>query len=120
MSLTEALSRGAMVTVTGLAIVFLVLIILMLVMMAMKKIFYKEPKSASVKTVPPAAESKSEPVQSVQPTDDTQLIAVLAAAVAASLGTTVSGIKIKSYRRVSASAPAWNRAGIRDVIDSRF
>ncbi|MBQ3573143.1 MAG: OadG family protein, partial [Clostridia bacterium] len=43
MNLSEALTTGGMVTVTGVVIVFLVLIILMLVMMAMKKIFYKEP-----------------------------------------------------------------------------
>ena len=49
MSVTEALGEGVMVTVVGLIIVFSVLIILMLVMMAMKKIFYKEPEKTETK-----------------------------------------------------------------------
>ena len=120
MNLSEALTTGGMVTVTGVVIVFLVLIILMLVMMAMKKIFYKEPaKNEAPSGTKQAEQPKKAPVVSA-PTEDLTLIAVLTAAVAASMDAPASKIRIKSFRRVGGSAPAWNRAGLRDVIDSRF
>jgi len=52
--------------------------------------------------------------------NDTTLIAVLTAAVAASLNTPPSNLKIKSFRRVYDSTPAWNRAGRADIIASRL
>ncbi len=113
MTLQEALSTGGMVTLTGLLIVFSVLVILMLVMMAMKKVFYKEEK--------PQKEVAPQPVQVAEvPKEDPNLIAVLTAAIAASLNTSTYNLNIKSYKRVSNNAPAWNRAGLNDVIDSRF
>lgn len=120
MSLSEALAMGGMVTVTGLVIVFLVLIILMLVMMAMKKILYKEPeKNEAPKEVKQTEQTKEVSAVSV-PVEDLTLIAVLTAAVAASMDAPASKIRIKSFKRVGSNAPAWNRAGLRDVIDSRF
>lgn len=116
MTLSEALSTGVQVTVTGLAIVFSVLIILMLVMMLMKKVFYKEAepqKKAAPAPVPAAPKAAA-------PEEDPNLIAVLTAAVAASLNTSTYNLNIKSYKRVGGNAPAWNKAGIRDTIDSRF
>ncbi len=113
MTLQQALSTGGMVTLTGVIIVFAVLIILMLVMMAMKKVFYKEEK--------PHQEVTSVVLKPVEvQKEDPNLIAVLTAAVAASLNTSTYKLNIKSYRRVSNNAPAWNKAGLNDVIDSRF
>ena len=48
------------------------------------------------------------------------LIAVLTAAIAASLNTSTYNLKIKSYRRVDTQKPAWNRAGITETINNRF
>lgn len=117
MTVQEALAQGLSVTGIGLAIVFSVLVILMLVMMAMKQIFYKDPSKekkeapAAVKAPEPKAEKK---------VDDAELIAVLTAAVAASLNTSTYNLKIKSYRRVQNNKPAWNRAGISDTVNSRY
>ena len=52
--------------------------------------------------------------------DECELIAVLTAAVAASLNTSAYNLKIKSYRRIFDSAPAWNRAGRVDIINARL
>lgn len=122
MSLTEALGEGLMVTVVGLIIVFAVLIILMLVMMAMKKVFYKEPQANNKKTEPQTADTHSGETADAEilTKEDSNLIAVLAAAVAASLNTSVCNLKIKSYKRIGNNAPAWNKAGLRETIDSRF
>ena len=123
MTLQEALLEGLRVTASGLIIVFSVLVILMVVLVLMKKIFYKEPENAVKtekavpvveKTVPAPA-----PVQNT-PADDGELIAVLTAAIAASLNTSTYNLQIKSYRRIGQNAPAWNRAGINETINIRY
>ena len=116
MTLSEALSQGFQVTVTGLIIVFSVLIILMVVMMLMKVIFYRpENKETQTKVEAPVPE-----VPAVSAPDEGELIAVLTAAIAASLNTSTYHLNIKSYRRIENNTPAWNRAGLGDVINSRF
>lgn len=119
LSLGEALAMGGETTVIGLAIVFSVLIILMIVLMLFKVIFYKDPaksKKAEVKT-----EVKTTPVKADVPEmDETELIAVLTAAVAASLNTSTYNLQIKSYRRTDNKMPAWNKAGITETINNRF
>lgn len=116
LSLAEALSVGLSTTVIGLAIVFAALIILMLVLVAMKYIFANDKKTAET-TVPviptPSVVEKTE-------TDDEELIAIFAAAIAASLNTSTYNLKIKSYRRIDTNANAWQRAGLRETIDNRF
>lgn len=121
MSLGEALAAGLETTVIGLTIVFAVLIILMLVLVAMKYIF-GEKKTAENKPAPqpvkPAAPAKTEKSESDMPEEE--LIAVLTAAVAASLNTSTYNLRIKSYRRIGNNAPAWNKAGLNDVLESRY
>jgi len=125
MTMTEALSNGVMTAVVGLAVVFLVLIILMLIIMAMEKIFVQEkPKEEPKKVIA----SKPEPAKINAPTaakapeekkEEEELIAVLTAAVAASLNTSTYNLRIKSYRRIENHSTAWNRAGVRETINSR-
>ena len=121
----EALATGGEVTIIGLAIVFAVLVILMIVLMLFKVFFYKEPAKASsaaasapIQTAAPAVSAAS--AKESEPEDDEELIAVLTAAVAASMNTSTYNLKIKSYRRVPNTRPAWNRAGISDTIGNRF
>ncbi len=131
MTLNEALSQGLQVTVVGLLIVFSVLIILMLVMMLMKVVFYNptQPKKEKVKKTPAPKKTSGTPDDELMAVitaavasamDESELIAVLTAAVAASMNTSTYNLKIKSYRRVENTAPAWNKAGLRDVINARF
>ena len=119
MTLSEALGKGLEVTAIGLIIVFSVLIILMLVMMLMKVVFYRpETKTTAVSPTPVPAPAVQEDTPAVM--NDNELIAVLTAAVAASLNTSTYHLNIKSYRRIENTSPAWNKAGLRDVIDARF
>ena len=111
-TLSDALSAGGMVTGVGLSIVFGVLIILMIVLMLFKMIFYKDnsPKKA-VTNEQPVQNIPAPVVQTQAATDDSELIAVLTAAIAASLNTSTYNLKIKSYRRID---NAWNKSGIRE------
>lgn len=122
MTVSEALVEGLSTTVVGLAIVFSVLLILMIVLKLFEKIFYK-PNNLAEKKAEPVKQEAQKPAVSVNPVgdeNDEELIAVLTAAVAASLNTSTYNLKIKSYRRVQNNAPAWNKAGLRDTIDSRL
>ncbi len=114
-SVADALSVGGQVTLIGLIIVFSVLIILMCVLVIMRVIFTKNDKKPEIVKAEPAAEETA-----VQEEDDEELIAVLTAAVAASLNTSTYNLRIKSFKRVGNNAPAWNKAGLNETINSRF
>ena len=126
--LAEALETGGATTLIGLAIVFSVLVILMIVLMLFKVIFYKDPKKQAAKEATqvsvtagadgPTAVYTTE--KSETDMDEDELIAVLTAAVAASLNTSTYNLNIKSYRRIDKKAPAWNRAGVSETINNRF
>lgn len=49
-----------------------------------------------------------------------ELIAIITAAIAASLETTTSSIVVKNIRRVGKAEPAWSVAGRSEQLDSRF
>lgn len=125
MTIQEALSKGLETTVIGLIIVFAVLLVLMIVLKIMEKIFYKPDSKNEAKVQMPKQEKIEKAPEFVKPIttdveDEEELIAVLTAAIAASLNTSTYNLKIKSYRRVSGNAPAWKRAGLTDTINSRF
>lgn len=119
--LGEALKVGGMVTGVGLGIVFGVLVILMIVLMLFKVIFYKD--NSKKKTIigegQSAVQAESGKSNESNMSND-ELIAVLTAAIAASLNTSTYNLRIKSYRRIENKKPAWNRAGINETINSRF
>lgn len=118
LTLGEALSTGGVTTLLGLSIVFSVLIILMIVLMLFKVIFYKDPNKKAAASAP--VQVKEAPAVKDEEVDEGELIAVLTAAVAASLNTSTYNLKIKSYRRVDNKMPAWNKAGVTETINSRF
>ena len=111
----DALYAGGSVALQGMAIVFGVLILLMLILMLMKVVFYKDTSKQKKMEVP--VHSVPEKEEEKQEIDDEELIAVLTAAVAASLNTSTYNLKIKSYRRVGNSASAWNRAGLEETVN---
>ena len=122
MTMAEALQVGISTTIIGLLIVFSVLIILMGVLMLFNKIFGKTEKKATVEQPKPAAPVSVPAVNQTASAEESEeeLIAVLTAAIAASLNTPTYKLRIKSYRRIKRNAPVWNKAGIKETIDSRF
>lgn len=99
------LGYGLQVTLLGMLIVFAVLIIIMLVIYLFQLIFYNIPQMRrkameKKKASAPEPAAESAPVHAEE--DDTQLIAVLAAAVAAYTGEepTTSRYRIRSFRRI--------------------
>lgn len=85
----------------------------------MIKIFRKkkeEPKIAnSIKKPMEQAAENTQPAGSTDAEDMDELIAVIAAAVAASLNRTTHDIIVRSVKRIPSVSPAWNRAARLDL-----
>ncbi|MGN1059131.1 MAG: OadG family protein [Clostridia bacterium] len=115
-------AQGAVVAVIGICTVFLVLAILWGVLELMRVVFTAKKKAAA--PAAPAAPAAAAPAPAPAPTpapaapaeDDGELIAVLTAAIAASLNQSTCNLRIKSYRRVDAGTPVWNRTARRDNL----
>ncbi len=117
----ENVTQGAVVAIIGICTVFTVLAILWGVLELMRIVFY--PRSKKAKPAAQAPAPAPAPVQAQAQTqapaaaeDDGELIAVLTAAIAASLNQSTCNLKIKSYRRVDA-APIWNRTARLDNLN---
>jgi Na+-transporting methylmalonyl-CoA/oxaloacetate decarboxylase gamma subunit len=102
-SIGEKLSKAGLNTLISISIVFCVLILISLIIYAFNIFPYLENKK---KAKAAAAEPKKEvisavPVQEEQTsvTDDTELIAVIAAAIAASEGTSTGDFVVRSINR---------------------
>lgn len=99
-SLGEKMSKAAMNTLMGMGTVFAVLILISLVISCFKIFPYLEQKKAAEsaentqKKEVPAAQAKAD-----TPADDLELIAVIAAAVAASTGTSTDDFVVRSIKR---------------------
>ena len=98
-SMAETLRRAVMNTIMGIAIVFIVLIFLSFLIYLFRFIPNPEAKkkaqAAALAPAPVAA-----PVE-VAEADDTELIAVIAAAIAAAEGTTTDGFVVRSIRKIN-------------------
>ena len=109
--MTELISQGAIIAIVGYALVFVVLSTIWGLLELSKVFFLKkantkkeEPEKAPANPLPSASAGIA------QEEDEEELIAVLTAAVAASMGrTSTYNLNIKSYRRVGSNSPAWNK-----------
>ena len=117
----DLIASGLAYTVMGILVVFMILIIIMAVIKAME-LFSGEKKKVPVEKQNTATEKSvvvaSEEVVAQPQTDESELIAVITAAVAAAMGTSSSDFVVRSYKRVSGGA--WNKAGRREVLDNRI
>lgn len=97
MTLLDRLAEGGLGTLIGIVTVFIVLILLWGILELFRVIFYHPERDQK-----PAENSETVQVPAAQE-DDTQLIAVITAAVAASMGTQPSQFKIKSFKRTGSN-----------------
>ncbi len=100
-SVGEKMSTALMNTIMGILVVFAVLIIICLLIYCFNIFAYLEKKKAE-KTAVPAKEIvpvPQEAVQEVQQADDGELVAVIAAAIAAAEGASADGFVVRSIRR---------------------
>ena len=98
-SFLDRLAHGGKVTLFGMATVFSILLILYVVLTIMKVVFTKKEAQVSTKeTKPPVAITPiKEKVELKQ--DESELVAVITAAIAASTGKPASSFRVVSFRQ---------------------
>ena len=127
LSMGERLTGATVTMCMGLGITFAVLVILWVCIAIMAKLTNRSTKTSDSAAAPaaapaPAAAAPAEtPAPAAAPADmaDGELVAVIAAAVAAMENTVVSNLVVKKITRVSGPTNAWASAGLSECIDSR-
>ena len=111
-TLGEQMAKAALYTIMGLAVVFVMLIFISLIIYCFKFIHEAEERAAAKKKASePAPAPAPAPVveETVEEEDDLELVAVIAAAIAASEGTDPNGLVVRSIKRVG-KTNNWKRA----------
>lgn len=121
MSLLDKLGQGVPIAIIGYVMVFVVLATLWAVVEIMHVILTpkssKSKKKEEVVTQNSLAENKTENVVEAEQVDESELIAVLTAAVASSLNTSTYNLRIKSFKRIDTKNNAWSNASRNDAIN---
>lgn len=116
--------QAVVIFVLGIGTVFTVLILLWAILKLMAVVFGgKNTPSKPVQTpsAPAAAPAPAANVaQAVAVADDSELVAVLTAAVAACMNTSTYNLKIRNYRKLGSPASVWNSVSRRENIDSQI
>ena len=97
----------------------MILVIIMFVIKAMA-LFSGNNDSSKEVNASKKAEAAPAPaaVAAVKKEDDSEIVAVITAAIASMLGESATGFRIRSYRKVAGGE--WNKAGRREALDNRF
>ena len=98
LSAGDALAQGGLITVAGLGTVFLVLILLVLMTLLLGAVIRKLGVGQKHEQKPEAAPAAAASVPTV---NHEELTAVIAAAIAETMGTDVTGLRIHSIRKIS-------------------
>lgn len=99
-TLGEKMANAGLNTLMGMGVVFAVLILISLIIYCFKIFPYLEQKiKKNDKTPVPVTSETVQEVQPVAATDDLELVAVIAAAIAASTGTSTDDFVVRSIKR---------------------
>ena len=103
------MGEGVVTLVIGMTIVFSVLILLWLILLGFEKIFYtipnKKKKKENIKKTVEISDAVVTPMKSEIAEDESEIIAVITAAISAMTGMNSSKFNIKSIKRIS----NWNK-----------
>lgn len=120
----EKISASLFVTLLGMTITFAALIVLWgLTAMYSKMVQNAEAKKkagAVVEVKQPVAAPTPAPVAAEPQEDEEELIAVISAAIAAQMGTSMHNIVVRNIVRVADNTPAWGQSGRMEQMNSRM
>ena len=120
MSLIDKLGQGVPIAIIGYVMVFVVLGILWAVIELMRIVLSPKPQKKPKENVATASVSQPSVTDDVvenEQVDEGELVAVLTAAVAASLNTSTYNLRIKSFKRIDTKNNAWSNASRNDAIN---
>jgi len=113
----EKIVASLQVTIIGIAIVFVALLALYLVIRIMEKTIGKPAVCHKIECEEQSTNVKNNEIAEVE-IDNAELVAVIAAAISATLNTSTCNIVVKNIRRVNNESPAWAKAGRTEQIGS--
>ncbi len=119
MSLIDKLGQGLPIAIIGYVMVFVVLAVLWGVVEIMHFAVTPKRKKTVVKEAQkPVEKTETETVIEAEQTDEGELVAILTAAVAASLNTSTYNLRIKSFKRIDTKNNVWANASRNDAINN--
>lgn len=106
----DLITEGLVTLVVGMSVVFLALIALVILLEISGKFFSNLKKKDNTKEVvtPLTQGDLIAPESATEAIDDAELVAVITAAIAASLGTTSDNLQVRSLRKTGST---WNKMG---------
>jgi|BioPla2DNA2_1021312.scaffolds.fasta_scaffold04043_13 sodium pump decarboxylase gamma subunit len=125
MDFMDILGSGSKVMILGLAAVFLALATIVLVINILNKAVNKEAATEKKDKDINVEDNKLDEKQSTvtidnEVTDDSELIAVITAAVAASLNRSTHNIIVRRVERIRGNRSQWNKAGRYEHLSSKL
>ena len=118
MTVGEKTMASLQVTLLGMAITFVALMILWGLIIIMTKVLHTtQPTKKATNVVKPAPAPEVKPQKSEDLGESEELVAIITAAIAASLNTSTHNIVVRNIVRVSDATPAWGRAGRVDQMN---
>ena len=125
MPMGDKLLATGYVILLGMGITFIALVLIWMITVLMSRIIREMEKSQEIKKVPnvpnpTVAPTTEKPIALVETEDDEELIAVISAAIAATLNTSMNSIRVTNIRRVPDNTPTWGKVGRNDVMNARF
>jgi len=120
MSMSDKLIATGYVIILGMGITFIALILIWWITVLMSKTIHKLEARSNITEVKPKEQVAVNYVAAPAQNDEEALIAVITAAIAASMNTTMQSIRVTNIRRISDSTPTWGKSGRSDVMNARF
>lgn len=121
MSLVDKMSAGLLITALGMGITFVVLVTLWAAIVIMSRLINGNPKKDEKPVIVQKKAAIIAPIVEQEVTvDDEALIAVITAAIAASLNTSMHNIVVRNITELPTKQAAWSRAGVMEQIQSRY
>lgn len=123
MSFSDKMLGTLYTILLGMFVTFVALVLIMYLTKLMSRIILsldKKSQPAKPAVVQPAVAQPSAPVQVAASEEDEELVAVITAAIAASLNTSMHNIVVTNITRVNDTTPAWGKVGRNEVMASRM
>jgi len=114
------IGQSLIITIFSMAVVFLVLIGISYLIDVLRVTANNNKKEAKEAKDLTESVRVSEPVEKSGNIEDEELVAVIAAAIAASMGVAIPDINIKSIKRVSTPSPIWAQMGRIEEISNKL
>ena len=120
MTLGERFLGSMVVTLLGVGIVFLALATLYFAIVIMQRTVNGFQPKREAKIVPITKEPAAEEDKEDETIDNTELVAIITAAIAASLHTSTHNIIVRNITRTTETTPSWAKIGRIDQISNKL